>query len=101
MERREMEIRAMLRRALESHAPQLAGYRVFLFGSRATGHAGPRSDYDVGVIGPQPLPSRAYSDIEDTLDALPTLHRIDWVDFNQVSERFRERAMQQVEVLYE
>lgn len=96
-----MEIRAMLRRALEPFAPQLAGYRVFLFGSRAAGHARPRSDFDVGVMGSQPLPVKLYSDIEDAFDALPTLYRIDWVDFNQVSPSFRERAMQHTKILYE
>jgi hypothetical protein len=35
------------------------------------------------------------------LDELPTLYKIDWVDFNRASQEFRERAMRDVEIMYE
>ncbi|GAO34806.1 DNA polymerase III subunit beta [Sulfuricella sp. T08] len=98
---RELEIKAMLRRQLQKAGPMLLGHKVFLFGSRAMGDAGPRSDFDVGVFGGEPLPLRDYFAIEDMLDALPTLYKIDWVDFNRVSPEFREWAMKQIEFLYE
>ena len=98
---RELEIMAMLRQQLQKAGPMLQGHKVFLFGSRAMGDAGPRSDFDVGVFGKEPLPLRDYFAIEDILDTLPTLYKIDWVDFNRVSPEFRERAMKQIELLYE
>ncbi len=98
---REAEIKAMLRQRLEQFAVELRGHKVFLFGSRASGKAKARSDFDVGVYGENPLPIKTFFAIEDALDDLPTLHRIDWVDFNRVDQQFRERAMQQIEILYE
>ncbi len=98
---REAEIKAMLRQRLEQFAVELRGHKVFLFGSRASGKAKTRSDFDVGVYGENPLPIKTFFAIEDALDDLPTLHRIDWVDFNRVDQQFRERAMQQIEILYE
>lgn len=87
------DVLALVRQTLERHCSRLAGRQVFLFGSRATGHARPRSDYDIGVIGDKPMAAPDYFAIEDDFDSLPTLHKIDWVDFNRVSEKFRQRAM--------
>ena len=98
---RESEIKAMLKEQLRLAGPILRGRKAFLFGSRATGNAHPRSDFDVGVIGDEPLPLRDFYAIEDMLDALPTLYKIDWVDFNRVSAEFRQRAMHTMETLYE
>ena len=39
--------------------------------------------------------------LEDLLDELPTLYRIDWVDFARASDAFRARALQAVEVVHE
>ena len=33
----------------------LKGYKVWIFGSRARGTEGPRSDYDIGFLGASPL----------------------------------------------
>lgn len=91
----------MIAQVMRDNQARLAGYRVFLFGSRAAGQARPRSDYDIGVIGPAALPARDFFAIEDELESLPTLHKIDWVDFNRVEPRFRERAMRQIKVIHE
>ncbi len=98
---REAEIKAMLRHRLEQFAVELRGHKVFLFGSCAAGRSKGRSDFDVGVYGENSLPIKTFFAIEDALDDLPTLHRIDWVDFNRVDQQFRERAMQHIEILYE
>lgn len=86
---------------MRRNAERLKGHRVFLFGSRATGSARPHSDFDIGVIGDAPLPLPVFFDIQDQLEALPTLYRIDWVDFNKAPERLKEQALKQIEVLYE
>jgi predicted nucleotidyltransferase len=97
---REMEIKARIAEVMHRNAVRLRGHRVFLFGSRVTGGARPHSDFDVGVIGDEPLPLDDFYAIEDQLDDLPTLYKIDWVDFNRVSPRFSERATQQVELIH-
>lgn len=91
----------MLRQALRANAHRLQGHKVVLYGSRATGRARERSDYDLGVVGDAPLPLKDFYAIEDTLEALPTLYRIDWVDLMRTDERFRTRALKEAEILYE
>ncbi|MGA7979793.1 MAG: nucleotidyltransferase domain-containing protein [Chromatiaceae bacterium] len=90
----------MLVDVLRSNADRLVGRKVVLFGSRAQGIAKSRSDFDLGVVGDTPLPLDDFYAIEDMLDALPTLYRIDWVDFARVSERFREQALRHAEVIH-
>jgi uncharacterized protein len=67
-------------------------YRVFLFGSRATGSAGERSDIDIGIEGPAPVARTALAAILDELEEAPTLYTIEVVDFARVSEKFRQIA---------
>jgi predicted nucleotidyltransferase len=98
---RSQQIKAMLKQQLLQFKSELKGHRVFLFGSRAAGKARPRSDFDVGAYGDEPLPLKTFFAIEDTFDDLPTLYKIDWVDLNRSNPEFRERAMKHIEVLYE
>jgi uncharacterized protein len=71
-------------------------YRVFLFGSRATGTAGERSDIDIGIEGPAPVSRAALAAIHDELEEAPTLYTIEVVDFARVSEKFRQVAERQI-----
>jgi uncharacterized protein len=73
------------------HLPDQS-YRVFLFGSRATGTAHPRSDIDIGIEGPEAVPGAVLAAIEDELDEAPTLYTIEIVDFARVSDAFRRVA---------
>lgn len=91
----------MIVETMRANANRLRGHKVVLFGSRAMGNAKSRSDFDLGVIGETPLPLEDFYAIEDMLDELPTLYRIDWVDFAKVSERFRAQALKKVEVIHE
>ena len=95
------EILEVIRRVMSSHACELAGFRVLLFGSRAEGTAQERSDFDIGVDGAGPLPLEVFYQVEDALDELPMLYRIDWVDLNNVSPDFRESALLHTKVLYD
>jgi len=97
---RETEIKRLIADVMRRNAERLRGHRVFLFGSRVTGDARPHSDFDIGVVGDTPLPLNDFYAIEDQLDDLPTLYKIDWVDFNRASPRFSERAARQIEVLH-
>ena len=97
---REQQVLTMIVGVLRSSSAALAGRRVVLFGSRARGQARDRSDFDIGVVGTTPLPLADYYVIEDQLDALPTLYRIDWVDFARAGDNFRRRALQHTQVLH-
>ena len=76
---------------IRRHVPDPA-YRVFLFGSRATGSAGERSDIDIGIEGPAWVPRAALAAITDELEEAPTLYTIDVVDFSCMPPRFRQVA---------
>lgn len=77
----------------------LSKYRVFFFGSRVAGRATERSDIDVGIEGPRPVPARTWLEIQDEVEGIPTLYKIEIVDFGTVSPRFREVALQHIEPL--
>ena len=97
--KREAQVKEAITAVFQQEKHNLEGYKVFLFGSRATNHAKPRSDFDVGIIGDRPLDSKLFSVIEDKLDNLPVLYKIDLVDFSKVSERFKKEALKTVEDL--
>jgi predicted nucleotidyltransferase len=82
---------SVVRRHLPDHA-----YQVFLFGSRATGTARERSDIDIGIEGPAPVPHEALAAIEEELEDAPTLYTIDVVDFKRLPETFRRFARQRI-----
>lgn len=98
---RESQVKAMIVQQLGCAKDILAGHKVFLYGSRAEGNARPRSDFDIGIWGKEPLPLAAFYELEDMLEELPTLYKIDLVDLNRTSEKFQKQAMRHVEVLYE
>lgn len=75
----------------------LSKYSVFFFGSRVAGGGDERSDIDIGIDGANPLPSGALSDIQEELDNLPVLYKIEVVDFHGVSSQFREVALEKIE----
>lgn len=77
------------------HLPDPA-YRVFLFGSRAAGRARERSDIDIGIEGPAPVPRLTLAAIEDALDEAPTLYTIEVVDFARVTDAFRQVAHERI-----
>jgi predicted nucleotidyltransferase len=65
-------------------------YRVFLFGSWVAGEAAPRSDIDIGIDGPAPVPAAAMVTIRDACESLSTLRGVDLVDLARVPPGFRE-----------
>ena len=89
------DILKILRRYLN-----LQEYKVFFFGSRVEENNSEHADIDVGVEGPRPIPSRVKLEIEEALENLPVLYKIDFVDFKDVSDEFHKIALQHVEYLY-
>ena len=62
-----------------------------------TGKANERSDIDIGIEGPKPLPAEILLDIQEEIENLPTLYKIEIVDFATVDKKFREVALQCIE----
>src|SRR3989338_3532945 len=77
----------------------LSEYRVFFFGSRVTGKGTERSDIDVGIEGPVPVPLKAFFDIKEEIKNLPVLYKIEAVDFKRVQADFYEGAHQNIEII--
>ena len=67
-------------------------YRLFLFGSRATGTARKFSDVDVGIEGRTPVSPTALANIQEALEESDIPCNVDIVDFSQTSDRFRSFA---------
>lgn len=77
----------------------LSDYKVFFFGSRVEGKGDERSDVDIGIEGKKPVPAGALLDIQEEVENLPTLYKIEIVDFAKVDEKFKEVALQHKEPL--
>ena len=80
---------------------KLPHYKIFLFGSRVKGEATERSDIDIGIEALEEIPGNIMTEIRWDLDDLPILNKIDVVDFKNVSDDFKEVALQDIEVIYE
>jgi predicted nucleotidyltransferase len=96
----EKSIKDAIRNVCAGMADDLRSYQVVLFGSRATGAARERSDFDIGVLGDSPLPLKTFYKMENLFDEIETLYKIDWVDLTQASAEFRREALKKTEVLY-
>jgi len=77
----------------------LKKYKIFFFGSRVSGKGNERSDIDIGIQSTTPIPAAALSYIEEDLDKLPILYKIEVVDFSQVDTKFKQVALQKIELI--
>ena len=75
----------------------ISRYKVFIFGSRASGKGDERSDIDIGIQGLQKIPLEAMAKIREEIEELPILYKIDVVDFTDASEQFKQVALKSVE----
>ncbi len=89
----------MIRDAFVPYRQELRDYRVMFFGSRVTGKARERSDFDVAIDGSGPVDPRLLGSIRDRLDDLPTLYRIDLVDLSTVTDRVRAEMLRHTETI--
>jgi predicted nucleotidyltransferase len=69
------------------------GCRVFLFGSRAREICDEKSDIDIGILSDTSISGKQWMAIQEKLEQIPTLLKIDVVDFNTVDEGFKESAL--------
>ena len=73
--------------------------RVVLFGSRARGDAGERSDIDLAIEAPR-ADARAWDRVHVTVDGMPTLLRVDVIRLDQASPEFRDEVLRDGVVLF-
>jgi predicted nucleotidyltransferase len=64
-------------------------YKVFFFGSRTVGKGNEYSDVDVGIQGPERISWETMSKIKGEIEELPTLYKVDIMDFYNAPEKFR------------
>ena len=69
-------------------------YKLFLFGSRTRETYDPKADIDIGILSENPLRARQMNAIKEKIDQIPTLLKIDFVDFGVVSKDFKTVAME-------
>jgi predicted nucleotidyltransferase len=94
---RKEEIKSMIRQVTDIYL--VTNYSVFLFGSQAGSAELKRADIDVGIEAEQPLSLLEESLIWNALEDLPTLYNFDLIDFKKADEKFREIALQNIEML--
>ena len=95
---REEDVLKLIKQVLSKYL-DLKKYKVFLFGSRATGSATKRSDFDIGIIGEESIPAKTFIEIQEELDNLPIFQEIELVDFSKVPDRFKSIALRNVKEL--
>ncbi|MCG2701441.1 nucleotidyltransferase domain-containing protein [Candidatus Parcubacteria bacterium] len=75
----------------------LNDYRIFFFGSRVKGDNFDRADIDFGVEGLKKISPSIKFKIQEELENLPILYKIDFVDFKNVSKEFKQEALKNIE----
>lgn len=89
-----MEFKEITRQIAAIVGSELKGnYRLFLFGSRAQGTHNEKSDIDIGIISETPITGNQMLTIQDKIEQIQTLLKIDVVDFNSLEDEFRKIAL--------
>lgn len=74
-------------------------WTAFFFGSRIEGRNSLASDIDIGIEGPKSVSPEVMFKIKEEIEEIPTLYSFDIVDFNIVSENFKQKAKKGVEYI--
>lgn len=98
---REEKIKNEIKTVFLSEKDNLTGFKVFYFGSRVSGTHKERSDFDIGITGRSKINLKTFFRLEEKLEAINTLYKIDFVNFSNVSDQFRNEATKSMEVILE
>ena len=98
MTNRRTQIKQWLKEVLENNLNGIS-YRAFIFGSQANQEDLKRSDIDVGILADDEISAIKLMKINNAIDELPMLYKIDLVDFKQVTDSFKAVALKNVEWL--
>jgi len=69
------------------------GVELVLFGSFARGTARRFSDLDIGIRWKNGRSKHLYFQLRNDINLLPTIRKIELVDFSEAGERFEKEAM--------
>jgi predicted nucleotidyltransferase len=75
--------------------------QMFLFGSRASGRAFPRSDFDIGIDTGHAIAPETLMRIREAFDSLPIFQKVEVVDFAGVDDTFKAVARKATRMFYE
>ncbi len=98
MSDRREQIKLLLKKALEDN---LSGvdHRAFIFGSQANRQELILADIDLGIMTNAGIPLNNLARIHNAIEEMPMLYKVDLVDFNDVDDKFRSVALQNMEWL--
>jgi len=89
-----MKIEEILKQAAKIISSEIEGnYQLFLFGSRAREIHDEKSDIDIGILTDSQISGKKWLNIQEKIEQIPTLLKIDLVDFNSVDEAFKKVAL--------
>jgi predicted nucleotidyltransferase len=71
---------------------QAQGVDLFIFGSHARKDHQPNSDLDLGIEWRRPVSRQLFRNLCKDVDDLPTIRKVDLVDFSKVSSVWKEIA---------
>lgn len=92
-----MDTKQEILKIIARHLP-LENYRVFLFGSRALNRAKKWSDFDIGIEGKSSIPLKTLAKIEVDLEESDIPYIVEVVDFNRVSDKFKNFALNNIQL---
>ncbi len=95
----EIQLPSKILNRIKLHVSTYPKNSVFLFGSRVRGSASSRSDIDIGFHSSRGLDSEQKRSLEEVLDNLPVLQKIDLVDFDR-DTTFEFRNLVQKNIYY-
>lgn len=95
---RRQQIKQWLKSILDRNLSDIS-YRAFIFGSQANKEMLSRSDIDVGIIADVNISTEKIVQINEAIQQLPMLFKIDVIDFYNVDETFKTVALSNVEIL--
>ncbi len=97
-----MSEQEIIKKAVEIIKRRMAPHgtcKIFLFGSRAEGRATAKSDFDIGIESEKAVPAGMIYQIEEELDVLPDLRKVEVVDFGRLTGSFKRVAAAHRQVL--
>jgi len=92
------KLQQLIKEVFDKHL-RVENYRLFFFGSRVKGNNSSMSDIDLGIEGQKKLSPLVKLTIEEELQNLPILYKIDLVDFGNVSGDFKKKVLENVEFI--
>jgi predicted nucleotidyltransferase len=77
----------------------VANHEVWAFGSRVTKTAKEFSDFDIAIVGQEPLPASVQADLEEAFRESDLPFKVDVVDWATVSPSFKKYIKQQYVII--